>query len=92
MGISIWLFLRSRALEKMSLTTVIDGKNEPLKDMNIQVGDTGIALSRLAPMGNVRINGQTVEAKTYDDFIDQGEAVVVKQVFSTNVLVERNTD
>lgn len=91
MGISIWLFLRSRALEKMSLQTTIDGKNDPLKDMNIQVGDAGIALSRLAPMGNVRINNQTVEAKTYDDFIDEGELVVVKQVFSTNVLVERNT-
>ena len=30
-GISVWLFLRSNMLDKMSLKTDIDGKMEPLK-------------------------------------------------------------
>lgn len=92
MGLSIWFFLRSRALEKMSLQTTIDGKNDPMLNMNIHVGDAGVTLSRLAPMGNVRINNQTLEAKTNDDFIDEGEMIVVRQVFSTNVLVERKIE
>ena len=88
-GISVWLFLRSNMLDKMSLKTDIDGKMEPLKGLDVKVGDTGTAVSRLAPMGKVKINGNIIEAKTSDDFIDQDEKIVIREVFSTNVLVER---
>ncbi len=88
-GVSVWLFMRSKMLDRMSLKTDIDGKIEPLKDLEIQVGDKGKASSRLAPMGQVKINGHIVEAKTNDDFIDQGEEIVVLEVFKTNILVER---
>ncbi len=30
-----------------------------------------------------------MEAKTADDFIDQNEEIVVKEVYKTNVLVEK---
>ena len=40
-------------------------------------------------MGKVKINGNIIEAKTSDDFIDQDEKIVIREVFSTNVLVER---
>ena len=89
MGISIWIFIRSKALDKFSLTTEITGKNDPLEDVEIKVGDKGISASRLAPMGKVKINGHMVEAKTNDDFIDPGVEVVVLQVLNTNILVER---
>lgn len=88
-AIGIWIFLKSRALERMSLKTNIDSKNDPLSGIQIEVGDEGVSSSRLAPMGKVKINGQIVEAKAVDDFIDQNTEVVVKQVFTTNVLVER---
>jgi len=57
--------------------------------LNIKIGDIGKTSSRLAPMGKVRINGAVIEAKTNDEFIDQGVEVVVLEVFNTNVLVER---
>ncbi len=89
LGIAVWLFVRSKALERLSLKTDITGKNDPLEKIEIHAGDTGITSSRLAPMGKVKINGNIVEAKTNDDFIDPGVEVIVTQVFSTNVLVER---
>ncbi|GAB1415495.1 hypothetical protein MASR2M117_09010 [Paludibacter sp.] len=89
MGIAILIFVRSKALEKMSLKTDIDSKNDPLEGVDIKVGDIGITSSRLAPMGKIVVNGHIVEAKTIDDFIDQDEEVVVIKVLSTNVLVER---
>ena len=76
-------------MDKFSLTTEITGKNDPLEDVEIKVGDKGISASRLAPMGKVKINGHMVEAKTNDDFIDPGVEVVVLQVLNTNILVER---
>ena len=89
LGIAVWIFLRSKALEKMSLKAGIDGKNDPLKDVSVEVGDTGITSSRLAPMGKVKVNGHIVEAKTNDDFIDEGVEVTVLEVMNTNILVER---
>ncbi len=89
LGLSVWIFLRSKVLEKMSLKTEIDGKNDPMKDMIINVGDTGITSSRLAPMGRVKINNHIVEAKTNDDFIDPGVEITVIEVMNTNILVER---
>ena len=92
MSITIWIFIRSKALERMSLKAKITGKNDPLEKMVIHVGDKGITSSRLAPMGKVKVNGYMVEAKTNDEFIDQGVEVIVLQVFNTNILVERLLD
>ena len=89
LGVAIWIFLRSKVLEKMSLKTDIDGKNDPMKGMIINVGDNGFTSSRLAPMGKVKINNHIVEAKTNDDFLDPGVEVTVIEVMNTNILVER---
>lgn len=89
LAITIWIFVRSKALEKMSLKAEIKGKNDPLENMVINIGDQGVTQSRLAPMGKVKVNGHIVEAKTNDDFIDPGVEVIVLQVFNTNILVER---
>src|SRR5690606_38607328 len=91
LGVSIWLFLKTKALERMSLKTNVDGKNDPMQGMNIQVGEEGVAISRLAPMGKIKIKGMVMEAKSVDDFIDEGTEVMVIQVMRTNVLVERKT-
>lgn len=89
MGISIWIFIRSKALEKMSLKTEIDSKNDPLAGVDVNEGDEGIAVSRLAPMGKVKINGHVMEAKSADDFLDEDTKVVVVKVLKTNVIVSK---
>lgn len=89
LSIAIWIFIKSKALEKMSLKTEIDSKNDPMEGMDIKVGDTGITSSRLAPMGKVKINGHIVEAKSNDDFIDEGVIVRVIEKMNTNILIER---
>lgn len=89
LAIAIWIFVRSKALDRLALKAEIKGKNDPLENIKIQIGDIGITQSRLAPMGKVKVNGHIVEAKTNDDFIDPGVDVVVLQVFNTNILVGR---
>ena len=87
-ALMVWWFMRSKALDKMMLKTEIKGKVDPLEGVHVKPGDTGTALSRLAPMGKVIINNATMEAKTNGEFIDQGVEVVVLEVYSTNVLVQ----
>ena len=85
---SIWYFMRSRTLDKLSLHTEIDGKVETVDESKIKIGDKGVTVSRLAPMGKVKINGATVEAKSLFDYIDEDTEVEVIAVNATNVEVK----
>ena len=73
----------------MALKAEIDGKNDPLKGTDLQIGDEGKTISRLAPMGKIKINGHIVEAKSPEGFIDEGTAVRVIEILHTNVVVEK---
>ena len=89
-ALAVWIFLKTRALEKMALTTEIESKNDPLAGVHVKAGDTGVAVSRLAPMGKIRIEGHVMEAKSMSGFIDEGTEVVVREVLQTNIIVESN--
>ncbi len=84
--LGIWLFLRFKVLDKISLKAEIDGTADN-KVSQIKEGDTGIARTRLAPMGNARFGDLDVEVKSEDGYIDAGTPIVVSQVNSTNVCV-----
>lgn len=87
-ALALWIFLKTRTLEKMSLKTEIESKNDPLAGVEVKEGDAGIAVSRLAPMGKVKVGGHVMEARSLNGFIDEGTEVVVREVLLTNVLVE----
>ena len=86
-GIFLWL-LRSNSFNRVSLKTDIESTVASPRDMDIKVGDTGITLSRLAPIGKARFNNITIEAKSTGDFIDENTPVVIRRVDGYNVIVE----
>src|SRR5574344_725138 len=77
---------RSRMLEKISLTREIDSSVPAFPD-TIHVGDKGIALSRLSPIGKVRFGEQTVEAKSDSGFVDVATEVEVVEVDKNEIIV-----
>ena len=87
----IW-FMRSKSLDRISLKTDIDSVNPTQVNDSIKVGDEGIALSRLNPMGTVLIGTVQVEGKTREDFIDEGSSVIVERVERTSVIVRKKDD
>lgn len=86
-AIFVW-FIKSNALNKVALNEEIDSKIETVDQEKIKPGDEGITLSRVNPIGKARINGETVEAKSTGEFIDQEMPIVVIKVFPNNVLIE----
>lgn len=84
--IAIWLFFRSKTLDKMALNTEISSSvaEKPM----VNIGDTGICLSRLAPMGKVLIDGKTYEARSEGDMIDEGLQVEVISVEAFRITVK----
>ena len=87
MSFAIWAFLRSRALEKMSLHAQVDSTVDALKDIHLVVGDRGVTVSRLAPIGKVRFGNLVIEAKSLDGFVDQTVEVEVVEVTTFGVVV-----
>jgi len=83
----IYRFFKGRTGKRMILESEITGKAFEFAD-TIHVGDEGITLGRLAPMGKVRINNQTVEAKSIGGFVDQQVRVRVLEVLKTQIIVE----
>ena len=81
------LFLRPKTWSRVALKTEItDAVEEPIRSQ-VAEGAEGIAITRLAPMGKVRINGNIYEAKSLDSYIDPQSDVVVTDYENSNIIV-----
>ncbi|MDR0834603.1 MAG: hypothetical protein LBN93_10560 [Candidatus Symbiothrix sp.] len=81
-------FIRSKALDSIELKTEIDSTVAGKGKLNIAVGDVGKTISRLNPMGKVRVNGIIIEGKSVDDFIDEGSEIEVVEVSPMQLVVK----
>lgn len=81
--------LRARTWKRLMLNKDIDGKVEVgLEDGKVRAGDHGEALTRMAPVGKVLINGIIVEGKSQQGFLDQKTPVEVVKVLNTQIIVK----
>lgn len=84
----IILALRSKTWDKLMLKTQLTESVEPINEEQIQPGDQGITITRLNPMGKVRINDIDMEARCPDSFVDPQVPIEVVKVFKTYVIVK----
>lgn len=85
--ISILLAFRSKTWNKAALHSEIDSRVNILNENSINVGDRGIAISRLAPMGKALINDQQVEVQSIEGYVNENSRIVVVKVAGNKVLV-----
>lgn len=82
-----WM-MHSRLWKKYSLHKSIDSTSATEAQLSVRPGDEGIALTRLALIGNADINGKTVEVKSVDGFLDEGTHIVVTHVQDAQISVK----
>lgn len=87
-AITVW-FMRSKTVDKLSLKKTIDYKPEPLKGLNLKAGDEGVALTRLALIGNAEFDGNIIEVRSTGDFIEEKSRIRVNRIRDGIVLVEK---
>ena len=87
-GITFW-FLKSKTVDKLSLKKSIDYRPEPLKGLELKVGDKGTALTRLALIGNAEFNGQIIEVRSSDGFIEEKCKIEVDRIMDGIVMVRK---
>jgi len=87
--ITLALALRSRTWKRFMLKTNIDSKVEVgLEEQKIKPGDKGETVTRLAPIGMVRVNEITIEGKSIGGFLDPNTKIEVVKVLGTQVIVK----
>ncbi|MBA4056144.1 MAG: hypothetical protein C0490_15625 [Marivirga sp.] len=86
--VAIFYSFRSGAWKKFSLKSSMDSKvNEGIMD-SIHIGDEGITVSTLRPMGKAEFNSKTFEVKTSGNYVERGEKVKITQIASHQIVVE----
>lgn len=80
-------FFKGRTGKKMVLQTEITGKVNEAETNTVKVGDEGVTLGRLAPMGKVRVNNNVYEGKSQGGFVDQQVKIRVVEVLNTQLIV-----
>lgn len=80
--------LRAKTWQRFSLKQQIDSSSmrTPEED-TVRIGDRGVTLSRLSPMGKVDIGGRIYEAKSLDRYVDPRSEVEVVGFENFNVIV-----
>ena len=87
-ALAFYIALKSNIIDKYSLTKEIDSNIGSINKLDIAIGDNGTTRSRSAPIRQVLIKGNIVEAKAEDDFIDEQKEIIVIKVFSNNIIVK----
>ena len=88
-GIACVYLVKSKAMDRIALKTDIDSTITTGETLNIAVGDEGIALSRLNPIGKVQVKNVIMEGKSMGDFIDERTPIVVINVGPSQLIVEK---
>lgn len=83
----VWIF-RSKPWEQFALKSAIKSKvNEGMLD-NLKIGEEGIAVSALRPIGKAELGGILVEVTTLGNYVDSGTRVKIVKISSNQILVE----
>lgn len=86
---AIALSLRAKTWQRLSLKENIESTSYEKPD-KVAIGTQGRTITRLAPMGNVQIEGERYEAKSLGDkYIDQRTEIEVVGYDNFNLIVKK---
>ena len=85
----IAMSLRARTWNRLMLKTNVKGTvDSDITEDQIKVGDHGKAMTRLAPMGKIEVNGIIREAKSLEGYVDEHTAIEVVAIEGIRISVK----
>lgn len=81
--------LRAKTWQRLSLSQEIKSSSMARPEESLKLGDKGVTVSRLSPMGKIEIAGNIYEAKCIDAYIDPKIEVEVTGFENFNVIVKK---
>lgn len=89
--LSLVLALKAGTWKRASLKSEIVSRVNVVESGKINLGDTGVAISKLGPMGKAYIGGEYFEVRTDGEYIDQGSEIIVTKVENNKITVKRKS-
>lgn len=89
-AIGFLLLSRNKFIKKMELTDTVDEVAIKLPE-GIFIGAKGIAVSRLALGGTIRIGDNALEGESEEGFIDENERIIISDIRNQKVYVRRDS-
>ncbi len=75
--------------KKFSLESRIDSKSRIAEELaSINIGDKGIAKSKLSPIGEIEVNGIICEAESTGMYIEPGQQVEIQKIEGIKIYVK----
>ena len=85
--IGLMIVFRGKSWEKFALKQTMEGKvNEELQNQ-FKIGDKGVTLSVLRPVGKALFNDKEVEVSSRGGIIEENEAIEIIELESTKIIV-----
>lgn len=81
--------LRAKTWQRFALRHEIRSQSMEAPQTDLKLGDRGMTVSRLSPMGKVQIEGRMYEAKSVDAYIDPKVEVEVIGFENFSVIVRK---
>ncbi|MBE6181428.1 MAG: serine protease [Rikenellaceae bacterium] len=81
--------LRAKTWQRFSLRQELDSSSMPSPETELHAGDRGVTISRLSPMGKIKINEKIYEAKSQDIYIDPRCEIEVVGFENFSVIVKK---
>ena len=85
---SLFASVKSGTWNRMALKADISSKARDNFSTNIKVGDRGVSISRLTPIGKARFGNSYIEVKSYTGFVDQHTKIEVIDIEKDKVIVK----
>jgi membrane-bound ClpP family serine protease len=86
-GMLIVVF-KMKTWQRFGLKSTIDGKVGVIEEGEIKVGDRGITISKLSPIGKAKINDRIYEVRSDGSYIESNIAVSVTHIDGNKIYIE----
>lgn len=86
--ISLVMGFKSGLWNKASLKDTNDGKMNTIDHHTLNVGDEGIAESKIAIIGKASFNGQNVEVESTHGYVSEGTKIVITKIDHNKIFIK----
>jgi Membrane-bound serine protease (ClpP class) len=87
-AVALYFSFRSNAWSRFANKSAIDSKVNEGLTASVALGDEGVALSTLKPIGNAQFKSGQFEVKSLGDYVDVGTKVTVVHIQGNQIIVK----
>jgi membrane-bound ClpP family serine protease len=87
-AVALYYSFRSQAWSRFANKSTMDSKVNEGISASLQLGDEGVSVSTLKPMGTVKFASGQFEVKTLGDYVDVGTKVKIAHIEPGQIIVK----